>query len=166
MQKIVLERCSGLVDGHAVNIAHPGGHRLIVICSEKRTKKDRHNREHALRRLRHEIRSRQMDKGQLNNRGYKKFLKPSGKIDVTDDESKVAEAERWNGLMGYLTNTELPAIEEIKNYGHLWQIERAFRISRTDLRVRPMYHRCRRRSKHLCWSRSSHTKSARHWNSV
>ena len=33
----------------------------------------------------------------------------------------------------------------IENYGQLWQIERAFRISKTDLRIRPMYHRRRRR---------------------
>jgi transposase len=33
----------------------------------------------------------------------------------------------------------------MENYGQLWQIERAFRISKTDLRIRPMYHRRRRR---------------------
>jgi transposase len=35
--------------------------------------------------------------------------------------------------------------EVIENYGQLWRIERAFRISKTDLRIRPMYHRGRRR---------------------
>ena len=49
------------------------------------------------------------------------------------------------GLKGYITNTELPPAEIIENYGQLWQIERAFRISKTDLRIRPMYHRRRRR---------------------
>lgn len=34
--------------------------------------------------------------------------------------------------------------EVIDNYGHLWQIERAFRISKTDLCIYPMYHRRRR----------------------
>jgi transposase len=33
----------------------------------------------------------------------------------------------------------------IENYGQLWHIEKAFRISKTDLRIRPMYHRWRRR---------------------
>jgi transposase len=33
----------------------------------------------------------------------------------------------------------------IENYRHLWQIERAFRISKTDLRIRPVYHRLPRR---------------------
>lgn len=39
----------------------------------------------------------------------------------------------------------------IENYGHLWKIEKAFRISKTDLRIRPIYHRLRKRIEaHLC----------------
>ncbi len=39
------------------------------------------------------------------------------------------------------------------NCAHLWQLERAFRISKTDLRVRPIYHRARRRIEaHICIS--------------
>ncbi len=44
-----------------------------------------------------------------------------------------------------MTNTDLSPSEIIENYGQLWQIERAFRISKTDLRIRPMYHRLQRR---------------------
>ena len=37
------------------------------------------------------------------------------------------------------------------NYKHLWTIEKAFRISKTDLRVRPVYHHLGRRIKtHIC----------------
>ena len=37
------------------------------------------------------------------------------------------------------------------NYKQLWAIEKAFRISKTDLRVRPIYHRLERRIKtHIC----------------
>ncbi|MEK6616814.1 MAG: hypothetical protein AABZ32_12045 [Bacteroidota bacterium] len=39
----------------------------------------------------------------------------------------------------------------MENYKHLWTIEKAFRISKTDLRVRPIYHRLERRIKiHIC----------------
>ena len=35
--------------------------------------------------------------------------------------------------------------------GHLWQIEKAFRISKTDLRIRPMFHHKRERIEaHIC----------------
>ena len=86
-----------------------------------------------------------MTKEQLNNRGYNKFLKLTGKVTVEIDKVKIIQAARWDGLKGYLTNTDLPPDQVIENYGQLWQIERAFRISKTDLRIRPMYHRRRRR---------------------
>ncbi len=38
-----------------------------------------------------------------------------------------------------------PVDTVIENYGQLWHIEKAFRISKTDLRIRPIYHRRRRR---------------------
>jgi len=41
--------------------------------------------------------------------------------------------------------------EIINNYGHLWKIEKAFRISKHDLRIRPIYHRLHRRIEaHIC----------------
>ena len=64
---------------------------------------------------------------------------------VEIDEMKIEQAARWDGLKGYITNTDLPRNEIMENYGQLWRIERAFRISKTDLRIRPMYHRLRRR---------------------
>ena len=42
-------------------------------------------------------------------------------------------------------------VKTLKNYGNLWYIERAFRLSKTDLRVRPIYHRLRNRIEgHIC----------------
>lgn len=41
--------------------------------------------------------------------------------------------------------------EVIENYSNLWYIERAFRMSKTDLRVRPIYHRLKNRiDAHIC----------------
>ena len=39
----------------------------------------------------------------------------------------------------------------MSNYRHLWQIEKAFRISKSDLKIRPIFHRIRRRIEaHIC----------------
>ena len=39
----------------------------------------------------------------------------------------------------------------MENYRNLWHIEKAFRISKTDLRIRPIYHRLRDRIEaHIC----------------
>jgi len=145
IQEEILTQCSGLTNGQSVVIKHEKGRRLIVSYSDKRAKKDAHNRKRGLARLRKRIGSGKMTKEHLNNRGYNKFLKLTGEVIVEIDEVKIAQAARWDGLKGYITNTELPPDEIIDNYGQLWRIERAFRISKTDLRIRPMYHRLRRR---------------------
>ena len=39
----------------------------------------------------------------------------------------------------------------LENYNHLWQIEKAFRVSKTDLKIRPIYHRLPKRIEaHIC----------------
>src|SRR5690554_7927421 len=41
--------------------------------------------------------------------------------------------------------------EILENYHHLWQIEKAFRIAKTDLKIRPIYHRKQKRIEaHIC----------------
>ena len=50
-----------------------------------------------------------------------------------------------------MTNTKLSDEQVIENYKNLWHIEKAFRISKTDLRIRPIYHRLRHRIEaHIC----------------
>jgi transposase len=68
-----------------------------------------------------------------------------GKIDVTINRNKIKEDSKWDGLKGYITNSDLTNDDIIKHYSELWQIEKAFRISKMDLRIRPVYHRLKRR---------------------
>ncbi len=145
MQEEILRRCSGLKDGQSVEVPHEKGRRLIVAYSDKRARKDAHNRQRGLAKLRRRVNSGRLTKEYLNNRGYNKFLKLTGEVAVEIDESKVQQAAAWDGLKGYLTNTDMLPKDIIENYGHLWHVEKAFRISKTDLRIRPMYHRRQRR---------------------
>jgi len=145
MQEEILRRCAGLRSGQSVEVPHEKDRRLIVAYSDKRARKDAHNRQRGLATLRKRVNSGRLTKEHLNRRGYNKFLKLTGEVLVEIDESKVEEAARWDGLKGYLTNTDLAPAEIIENYGQLWHVEKAFRISKTDLRIRPMYHRRRRR---------------------
>ena len=148
VQEDILRRCCGMTNGQTAEIDRGNGRRLIVSYSDKRAKKDAHNRQRGLQRLAKQIGSGHVTKKQLNNRGYNKFLKltgPLGKVNIDIDQNKVDQSARWDGLKGYLTNTDLPADTVIANYGQLWHIEKAFRISKTDLRIRPMFHRRRRR---------------------
>lgn len=145
VQAEILGRCAALTNGQSVVIDQPAGRRLIVSYSDSRSKKDAHNRDRGLGRLRKRVRSGKLTKEHLNNRGYNRFLKLTGEVKVQIDESQIEQAARWDGLKGYLTNTDLPAEAVIESYGQLWHIEKAFRISKTDLRIRPIFHRRRRR---------------------
>ena len=74
-----------------------------------------------------------------------------GEIKISIDMDRYENDIAWDGIKGYITNTELNKEEVIKNYGNLWYIERAFRLSKTDLKVRPIYHRLRNRIEgHIC----------------
>jgi transposase len=125
--------------------------RLIVSYSAKRALNDKKNREKGLKRLEKRVRTGKLTKEHINNRGYNKYLKLSGEINVAIDYEKYEADGVWDGLKGYITNTILPRKKIIENYSQLWQIEKAFRISKTDLRIRPIYHRLKNRIEaHIC----------------
>ncbi len=55
--------------------------------------------------------------------------------------ARIAEAARWDGLHGVATNVRGMPVEQIlQRYRGLWQVERSFRITKHDLKVRPIYH--------------------------
>ncbi len=138
-------------DGMTVSIKKSDNTRLIVNYSTARAKKDCYNRKRGLDRIEKQIKSGKLTKSNINNRGYNKYLKLSGEISVEIDYEKYDNDGRWDGIKGYLTNTRLSDEEVMENYKNLWQIEKAFRISKTDLRIRPIYHRIRNRIEaHIC----------------
>jgi transposase len=130
-----------------------GSLKLIVTYSDDRAKKDRYNREKGLRKLEKQIGRGRLTKASINNRGYNKFLNLQGEVTVAIDQDKVKQDAKWDGLKGYLTNAGLSKDSIIENYQHLWQIEKAFRVAKTDLKIRPIYHRLQRRIEaHICIS--------------
>jgi transposase len=125
--------------------------RLIVSFSSKRAKNDKKNREKGLKRLEKRVKSGKLTKEHINNRGYNKYLTLSGEVNIKIDYEKYNADGVWDGLKGYVTNTSLSRTKVIENYSQLWQVEKAFRISKTDLRIRPVYHRLKNRIEaHIC----------------
>ncbi|MGH3989544.1 MAG: IS1634 family transposase [Pseudonocardiaceae bacterium] len=62
------------------------------------------------------------------------------------DEASLARARRLVGLKGYVTNIPVDLMgagEVIASYHDLWRVEQSFRMSKTDLRARPMFVRTR-----------------------
>lgn len=125
--------------------------RLIIGYSAKRAKKDKYNRDRGVTRLKETYKNGRITKENINKRGYNKFLEISDNVHVIINEKKINEDQRWDGLKGYLTNTELSADDVHSQYNSLWAIERAYRITKGTIELRPMFHFSQRRIEaHVC----------------
>jgi len=67
--------------------------RLIVTYSSKRAQNDRKNREKGLGRLEKKVESGKLSKKHINNRGYNKYLKLTGNVNITIDYEKFQHRE-------------------------------------------------------------------------
>jgi len=133
------------------NETSKGDARLIVGYSQSREKKDRYNREKGVERLKKAYKSGNINKGNINKRGYNKFLEISDNVKVTINQDKINDDQKWDGLKGYITNTTLSAADVYEQYRALWVIERAYRITKGTLEMRPMFHFTPRRIEaHVC----------------
>ena len=128
------------------------GKKLLVTYSIKRAKKDKYEREKGIEKLKAKLEKNKSVKTHISNQGYKKYLKLensnnnkddncSCEMNIILDEEKIDEDSRWDGLKGIVTNNlELSNEEVIHQYVNLWQVEESFRITKHDLKIRPIYH--------------------------
>jgi len=70
-----------------------------------------------------------------------KFIKTEGK-NLSLNEELIIKHRLLEGIKGYRTNINNLSNEIlISRYKDLWHVEKAFRIAKTDLEARPVYHR-------------------------
>jgi len=96
-----------LKDGQIKSIKKNNVSRIIIGYSDKRARKDSHNRERGLKRLEKRIKSGKLTKSSINNRGYNKYLKLEGEVSVEIDYDKYNKDDKWDGVKGYITNSKL-----------------------------------------------------------
>jgi len=117
--------------------------RRVVCCySHKRAEKDFRDRQQAIDNLVKKLSKSQDVKSLLNNYGYKKYLRVTGKRqELSVNEDQVKEDQKWDGLFGVITNLkDMDDLEIISQYKGLWQVEETFRIAKHDLKIRPIFH--------------------------
>ena len=116
--------------------------RLIVSYNEKNAKKDAFDREKSIGRLLAKLKNNKNNPSDLiSNFGYKKFLKITGDATVEVNQEKIEREKLWDGLHGVMTNhPDLTPEQIIQQYHGLWQVEQCFRISKYDLKIRPIFH--------------------------
>ena len=112
--------------------------RLVIDFSEKRAKKDKFNREKLIKKLEAKIASRK----ELIKKSKYLILRNQGTVAGIDQE-KIEQDKRHDGLKGYWTNLRdtVRPTEIIDQYHNLWKVEKAFRMSKSDLAERPIFHR-------------------------
>lgn len=122
--------------------------RLILTRSSLRAAKDQHDREKAIEQVTKRLKRSKNVKSLMSNYGYKKFVKVEGESTIALNEEKIKAEAQWDGLHGIITNMKDAAVGDVLNhYKGLWQIEETFRISKHDLRMRPIFHWTPRRIK-------------------
>ena len=149
VKRRILSFCKA--DGMMHEIDKGGGRRLLIGYSDSRAGKDAHNREKGIRRLEKAYKAGHLSKENINRRGYNKFLDMEGNTTVSINYDRIREDARWDGLKGYLTNTDIPTADVVSAYHNLWNVEKAFRIAKSKIEIRPMFHFTRRRIEaHIC----------------
>ena len=116
--------------------------RLLVGYSVERAALDARNREKGVAKLRKKYATGTVTKSKITQRGYNKFLKVTGgdKITVAVDEDRVAADAKWDGLKGYISNATLTPSAIVDAYHQLYNVEQSFRISKSKLEIRPIFH--------------------------
>ena len=118
--------------------SHPGSWRAVWAYSAKRAARD------TTTLTLQENKARDVVAGEKAARTPRFVTTTNGATHV--DEASLARARRLVGLKGYVTNIEaiiMAPAEVIASYHDLWHVEQSFRMSKTDLRARPMFARTR-----------------------
>jgi transposase len=124
--------------------------KLILTYSTKRAKKDKRTREKALEKISATLDKKNITKSDLKLSYYAKYLDMDDKCSIKYrlNPNKIEIDAKLDGIKGFATNDfTLKADDIIAHYQNQYAVERAFRISKTDLRIRPIYHRLENRIK-------------------
>jgi len=136
-QDLIDQVCKRIVkkDGRTVRVESPHGD-MICSYSAKRYRKDKimHEKDIAKAQL-------LVAKGEPGKRA--KFVK-GGKKGYVLDKDRVKRAKQLLGIKGYCTNIPKQKLDNrsvIARYHDLWHVEKAFRMTKSDLAARPIFHR-------------------------
>ncbi len=122
------------IDRDSIRLKLDSNRVLVVSYSASRATKDKSDREKQIKKAKTAL-----IKPQSVLRRYK-FLVSKNKI-YQLNQKLITKAERLEGLKGYITNaTKLTDLEIVDKYSSLWHVEQSFRMSKSDLKARPIFH--------------------------
>lgn len=111
--------------------------KLICTWSAKRANKDRIDRERLIAKAERIVKNGDASK----SRGAKKYLIEDKKSTFILNAKKIAEDAKWDGFYVIETSDkELSADKVLSAYHQLWKIEESFKVYKSHLETRPLYH--------------------------
>jgi hypothetical protein len=113
--------------------------RYIVCLNEEQRRKDAADRKAIVEALREQL--KRGDKDLIGNKGYRKYLQATEGERFTVDEEKIKDEARYDGKWVLQTNlADEPQIIALA-YKELWMVETMFRMMKSILETRPIYHK-------------------------
>lgn len=115
--------------------------KLVITHSQARARKDRADRERLIEKAASLLENKSRI-SQANKRGGKKYIKDvSAHKEWVLDTEAMAEDEKFDGYYGIATNeTDLDPKKVMDAYHSLWRIEESFKIMKSTLEVKPIFH--------------------------
>lgn len=118
---------------------------LIITYSPQRAKKDKADRERLLEKLQTKLEGKIPEssvKKVISNSGYKKFTKIKEGSLLTLNEKAIEEDKEWDGFHGIAVcnKAKLTVEQSLARYKELWHVEETFRVAKSTLCTRPMFH--------------------------
>lgn len=126
-------------DGSSIRMSYPkSNYDVICTYSETRARKDKREFEKQIARAKELIARKEPGK-------RAKFVKksPNNEASFILNEELKAKTEKLLGIKGYCTNIPKAILSNdqvVTYYRDLWHVEQAFRMSKTDLKTRPIFH--------------------------
>lgn len=127
-------------------IEQNNGQNLITVFSGTRAKKDAYERAKIIAKADKHL--GKSANGRLKSPLKKAYFTLSESSNIILDEKKLEQDKSFDGYFGFYTNLTTAHPEEIiAQYKGLWQVEQSFRITKHNLKIRPVYHWHERRIK-------------------
>lgn len=126
------KKAGDLVDKQIITMELEKEQRIIYQYREKRAALDLHNIEKQI------IKAERIINGNLVDKRAK-FLSIKMK-EKKLNQALIDKAKMLAGIKGYVTNLAVPDGQVITSYHQLWHVEQSFRMSKSDLKARPIFH--------------------------
>ncbi len=133
-----------VIDGHRFVYRDEEGKRhsmedtVVIYWSRKLAEKHALDRERAVNKA---LKVVEGERSLSDKKGYRRYVATDSQRIIGLNEQRIREDALWDGYLGLQTNVKnMTAREIIKAYGQLWQIENAFRILKSTMQARPIYH--------------------------